>query len=243
MWGLGVLKLTCSTSVPWFCSRIQWPGWKSLWEPGYQQVQYWRVYDFRQCWNISAPTMIPHLKGIQWCFLIFTSLSCSNLTDINQILGVGTSLVVQWLRLCTPNARGLDSLSGRETRSHVLQRRVLEVQLKDNHMPQWRSEIPCATAKTQCTQIKKWKEYLKNLGYRYPYPKCKQCLKFTNTALPSLWLKNYLIADRLIHLDLPGFRGLSPSIQHRVLFYIKWRGWSLRVLWLFFLPISARAFS
>ena len=92
---LGVLNLTCSASVPWFCSRIQWSGRKLLWEPGYQQVQYSRVYDFRQCWNIRAPTMIPHLKGIQWGFLIFTSLSCSNLTDINHILGTGTS---RWSR-------------------------------------------------------------------------------------------------------------------------------------------------
>ena len=32
----------------------------------------------------------------------------------------GTSLVVQWLRLCTPNARGLDLIPGEGTRSYML---------------------------------------------------------------------------------------------------------------------------
>lgn len=50
-----------------------------------------------------------------------------------------------------------------------------------------------------------------NLGYRYPYPKCKQCMKFTNTVLPSLWLKNHLIADRYT----PGLAWLpSPQSIH-----------------------------
>ena len=34
---------------------------------------------------------------------------------------VGTSLVVQWLRLCTPTAEGLGSIPGQGTRSHILQ--------------------------------------------------------------------------------------------------------------------------
>ena len=41
-----------------------------------------------------------------------------------------TSLVVQWLRLCPPNAGGLGSFPGRETRSHMLQLRVCMPQLK-----------------------------------------------------------------------------------------------------------------
>ena len=35
------------------------------------------------------------------------------------------SLVVQWLRLCTPNAGGLGSIPGWETRPHMLQLRIL----------------------------------------------------------------------------------------------------------------------
>ena len=42
----------------------------------------------------------------------------------------GTSLVVQWLRLCTPKTRGLGSITGWRTRSHMLQIRL--------HVPQLR---------------------------------------------------------------------------------------------------------
>ena len=40
------------------------------------------------------------------------------------------SLVVRWLKFCTPNAGGLGLIPGQRTRSHVLQLRV--------HMPQLR---------------------------------------------------------------------------------------------------------
>ena len=33
----------------------------------------------------------------------------------------GTSLLVQWLRLCSPNAEGPGSYPGQGTRSHILQ--------------------------------------------------------------------------------------------------------------------------
>ena len=36
---------------------------------------------------------------------------------------LGTSLVVQWLRLCTPNARDPGSISGLKIKSHILQQR------------------------------------------------------------------------------------------------------------------------
>ena len=36
----------------------------------------------------------------------------------------GTSLVVQWLRLCAPNAGGPGLIPGQGTRSHMLQLRV-----------------------------------------------------------------------------------------------------------------------
>ena len=41
--------------------------------------------------------------------------------------------MVQWLRLCTPNAQGLDSIPGQETRSYVPQLRVRMLQLKILH--------------------------------------------------------------------------------------------------------------
>ena len=42
-----------------------------------------------------------------------------------------TSLVVQWLRLCTPNAGGLGLIPGQRTRSHISQLRVWMPKLKD----------------------------------------------------------------------------------------------------------------
>ena len=51
---------------------------------------------------------------------------------------LGTSLVVQWLRLCAPNAGGPGSLPSQGTRSHVLQQKIL-----------------CAPNKTCCSQISK----------------------------------------------------------------------------------------
>ena len=46
----------------------------------------------------------------------------------------GSSMVVQWLRLCTLNTGGLVLISGQETRFHMPQLRVYMPQLK----------IPCA---------------------------------------------------------------------------------------------------
>ena len=54
-----------------------------------------------------------------------------------------TCLVIQWLRLCTPNAGGTGLITGQGTRSHKLQLRVHTPQLK----------IPCAATKTCCSQI------------------------------------------------------------------------------------------
>ncbi|TEA10947.1 hypothetical protein DBR06_SOUSAS7810082, partial [Sousa chinensis] len=43
------------------------------------------------------------------------------------------SLVIQWLRLRTPNARRLGSIPGQGTRFHMPQLRVLTLQLKILH--------------------------------------------------------------------------------------------------------------
>ena len=45
----------------------------------------------------------------------------------------GTSLVVQWLRLCVPNAGGPGLIPAQGTRSHMLQLRVSMLQLKIPH--------------------------------------------------------------------------------------------------------------
>ena len=58
---------------------------------------------------------------------------------------IGTSLVVQWLRLHTPNAGSLGSIPGQGTRFHMPQLRA--------RMPQLRS--PGAPTKTWCNQINK----------------------------------------------------------------------------------------
>jgi len=42
-------------------------------------------------------------------------------------------VVVQWLRLCAPNARGSGLIPGQETRSHMLKLRVFMPQLKILH--------------------------------------------------------------------------------------------------------------
>ena len=50
-----------------------------------------------------------------------------------KIANNGASLVVQWLRLCAPNAGALGSITGQETRSRVPQLRVLTLPLKILH--------------------------------------------------------------------------------------------------------------
>ena len=59
----------------------------------------------------------------------------------------GISLVVQWVRLYTPNAGSPGSIPSQGTRSYMLQLRVC--------MPQRRLKILHATNKTQCSQINK----------------------------------------------------------------------------------------
>ena len=44
--------------------------------------------------------------------------------DMTERLILSLSLVVQWLRLCTPNAEGLGSISGQGPRSYTLQRKI-----------------------------------------------------------------------------------------------------------------------
>ena len=55
----------------------------------------------------------------------------------------GTSLVVQWLRLPTPNARGPDLILGQGTRSHTSQLKVHTPQLKIPHATLKIEDLTC----------------------------------------------------------------------------------------------------
>ena len=46
---------------------------------------------------------------------------------------MGTSLVVQWIRLCALNAANLDLIPGQGTRSHVLQLKILHATTQTQH--------------------------------------------------------------------------------------------------------------
>ena len=67
--------------------------------------------------------------------------------EVTKILNewTGTSLVVQWLRLCALNAGGPGSIPGQGTRSCMSQLRPRMPQLKILH----------AATKTWCSQINK----------------------------------------------------------------------------------------
>ena len=65
---------------------------------------------------------------------------------------MGTSLVVQWLRIRAPNAGGPGSIPGQGTRSRMLQLRAHMLQLKD---PTCATKIPRAATKTRGSQISK----------------------------------------------------------------------------------------
>ena len=60
---------------------------------------------------------------------------------------LGTSLVIQWLRHCTPNAGGPSLVHGQGTRSHMTQLRVCMLQLKSPNATM-KSEDPMCHKKT-----------------------------------------------------------------------------------------------
>ena len=60
--------------------------------------------------------------------------------------------MIQWLRLCTPNAGGLGLIPGRWARSNMLQLSFHMLQLKILYATM---KIKGAATKTQCGQIKK----------------------------------------------------------------------------------------
>ena len=76
-----------------------------------------------------------------------------------KIGSLGTSLVVQWVRLCTPNAGELGSIPGRGTRSRVhAANKSLHATTKK--FPHATTKIPSATTKTRCSQNKQTNKYI-----------------------------------------------------------------------------------
>ena len=67
----------------------------------------------------------------------------------------GTSLVVQWLRLCIPKAGGPGWIPDQGSRSHMLQLRVRMLQMKIPHVA---PKITCAVTKTWHSQINNHKK-------------------------------------------------------------------------------------
>ena len=65
----------------------------------------------------------------------------------------GDFLVVQWLRLCAPNAGGLGLTPGQGTRSHMLQ--LKEIPHAATKNPACTTKILHAETKTRCSQINK----------------------------------------------------------------------------------------
>ena len=98
--------------------------------------------------GLQRPVLFDHTGTSAWASRGPLQLPGHRLHLTSQQLG--TSLVVQWLRLCTPNAGGLGSIPGGGTRSHMLQLRV--------HQPQQRMTIPRAVTKTWCNRINKLKK-------------------------------------------------------------------------------------
>ena len=69
--------------------------------------------------------------------------NCMFLFIIKYEKRLGTSLVVQWLRLCAPNAGGPGSIPGQGSRSHMQQLRARMPQLKKKKKdPACRREDP-----------------------------------------------------------------------------------------------------
>ena len=93
----------------------------------------------------------------QWCHPAISSSvvpfsSCPQSLPATFKVFRGTPLVVQWLRLCNPNAEGLGLIPGQGTRSHMPQLRVPMLHLRAC-LSKCRSEILYATAKTWCSQV------------------------------------------------------------------------------------------
>ena len=118
----------------------------------------WAEESFWKKWRSRMPCSKLHSRKITlawvrgpWCRV--KENSYKTLLSEGAIV---TSLVVQWLRLCAPNAGGLGSIPGERTRSHVPQLRVC---MLNEDSPccnkDQRSKMLSAAPKTQYSQINK----------------------------------------------------------------------------------------
>ena len=92
----------------------------------------------------ESPYSLPYNFSLRrrLCWLRFLEFVCQELlygwagekewvsTHLKKFIKTGTSLLVQWLRLCAPNAGDLGSIPGQGTRSYMLQLRVCMPQLR-----------------------------------------------------------------------------------------------------------------
>ena len=98
----------------------------------------------------------------------------------------GTSLVVQWLRLCSPKAGGLGSVPGWGTRFHLPQLRVCLKQLKTPHTEtkNWHGQV--VKKKNTCI-LNDIKETF-NFQGRVPWHILTQGHQTFSPGLAELWL-------------------------------------------------------
>ena len=111
--------------------------WKSTEPHGMTLEEVWKEY-WKDDYNThkSQDTLL-----IKWTDITARRFSCPEM--VIKILAMGTSLVVQWLRLLAPKCRG-PLIPGQGTGSHMPELQILH-----------------ATVKTQCSQVKTYK-FLKN---------------------------------------------------------------------------------
>ena len=76
--------------------------------------------------------------------------------EITVVSSTGTSLMVQWLRLHTPNAGGPGLIPGQGTRSHMPRLKILHATTKDPPCHNKDPKIQCATTKTRHSYINKY---------------------------------------------------------------------------------------
>ena len=94
----------------------------------FSRLKYWSGLPFPPPRESSQPkhqTWVSHTAGRFFTVWATREASEESKRSSNEKLMIkahsGTSLVVQWLRLCTPNAGGLSSIPGQGSRSHLLQ--------------------------------------------------------------------------------------------------------------------------
>ena len=140
-----IFQVISKLSVQWLIGNIPWTDDKSIvshWCP-HVVVYHYMFYVIFVRGSITCQEFQSFIN-----VLINHASSSIKLSNSLRTYSLGTLLVVQWLRLCTPNTGGPSSIPGRATRSHMPQYRV--------QMPtQRRLKTPSATVKIECSQTNK----------------------------------------------------------------------------------------